>query len=295
MSTQQSILTVSSSSHGGVKAWLYNNYVHDKNAAATGNDIPPSLLSLAQFDRTHLAPMVAGFTLASVPRQLKEPSLSTESEAQSGAILPPQTNATNLSDEISGPEGSMQHAHSESSSDDYSMFDPETEEVWYIRVRGLSFSSAYEETRLENSALEGYNADVEDNDFTDSEAGSLVSDESSPASTTETSWSDSQDDETGRKCAGSTPPSKRIVNKIEAGPIIRAWTKQMDHKHARERQIAWTCAAWAFRWADESKGCYAVLKGRLRTLRDRQEEVREALVRDIETWRAFDAALEAAL
>jgi hypothetical protein len=69
----------------------------------------------------------------------------------------------------------------------------------------------------------------------------------------------------------------------------------MDHKHARERQVAWTCAAWAFRRADESKGRYTVWKGKLRTLRDRQEEAREALDRGIETWRAFDAALEAAL
>jgi hypothetical protein len=231
--------------------------------------------------------MVAGFTLASVPRQLKESSLSIESETQSGAILPPQINAIEFPDEISGSEGSMQHAHSDSSSDDYSIFDPETKEVWYTRVRGPSFSSAYEETRLQNAALEGYNADIEDNDFTDSEAGSMVSDESSPASTTGTSWSDSQDDET-RFVASKT-------KKIESGPHILAWTKQMDHTHARERQVAWTCAAWAFRRADESKGRYAVQKGKLRTLRDRQEEDREALFQDIDTWCSFDAALEAAL
>jgi hypothetical protein len=289
MSTQQNNPTVSSRSYGGVKAWLYNNYVHDRNTTATVNDVPPAILSRTQFDQTHLAPMPANFTLASVPRQLKEPSLSTESETKSDSIIPPQTTAVEFSDEISGPEGSIRRANSASSSDDYSIFDPETEEVWYTRVRGLSFSSAYEETRLQNAALEGYNADIEDNDFTDSEAGSLVSDESSPASTTETSWSDSQDEES-RFVSPNT-----IVKKIESGPHIRAWTKHMDHKHARERQVAWTCAAWAFRRADESKGRYTVWKGKLRTLRDRQEEAREALDRGIETWRAFDAALEAAL
>jgi len=181
----------------------------------------------------------------------------------------------------------MQDAQSEPSSDDYSMFDPEAE-IWYARVRGLSFSSAYEEARLENAALEGYNADSEDNGLTDSQPPS-VSDDSAVDSAMETTWSDFQDDKA--EVLAGTPPSKTIANKIESGPLIRAWTKQMDHRHARERQVAWTCVAWAFRRANESKECYAVSKGKLTMLRDRQTEAREALVKDIDEWRACDAAL----
>ena len=83
--------------------------------------------------------------------------------------------------------------------------------------------------------------------------------------------------------------------KIEFGPVVRALTKKMDHSHARERQVAWTCAAWAFRRVDDSLEGYAVMKGQLDMLYDRQMEAREALVRDIEEWRAFDAALEPVL
>ena len=72
-------------------------------------------------------------------------------------------------------------------------------------------------------------------------------------------------------------------------------TKKMDHSHARERQVAWTCAAWAFRRVDDSLEGYAVLKGQLDMLYDRQMEAREALVKDIEEWRAYGAALELVL
>jgi hypothetical protein len=324
MSTQDNDATISSSGYGGVKAWLYNNYVHDKNAAAaaSAHDAPPALLSRTQFDRIHLAPMEAGLALASVPRQLKlQVSLQSESsDEQSAAALQPPTNANNFSNEIPGAEGSIQYARFESSKDDYSIFNPEA--GWYTRVRGLSFSSAYEEARLENLELEGYNADVEDNDLTSSEISS-VSDEFTAPSTTESSWSDSQDDEaewfafridgiashhheqmsilddraahlSWGKSIGRTPPSKTMAKKIESGPHIRTWTKQMNLTHSRERQVAWTCAAWAFRRADESKECYAVLKGKLAMLHDKQKEAREALVKDIETWRAHDADLEAA-
>jgi hypothetical protein len=68
---------------------------------------------------------------------------------------------------------------------------------------------------------------------------------------------------------------------------------EADDLHARERQIAWACAAWAFRRADESKECYAVLKGELNMLHERQREDTEALVRDVEARRASDAESEA--
>jgi hypothetical protein len=96
------------------------------------------------------------------------------------------------------------------------------------------------------------------------------------------------------KLVAMPPPSKTMVEKIEFGPQIRAWAKRMDRMHARERRIAWTCAAWAFRRVDESKECYAVLKVGLNMLHERQREDREALVRDIEARRASDAESEAA-
>ena len=159
MATQQNIPNVSSSDYGRVKAWLYNNYVHDENAAAatTANERLPSLLSRAQFDRVHLKPMIAGFTLAPAPGQLKEDSShSSESEDQSAA-LPPQSTVSESPDEISGSEGSMLQARSEPSSDNASMLDETAPR--YTRARGLSFCSAYQEARRENAALEGYNAD----------------------------------------------------------------------------------------------------------------------------------------
>jgi hypothetical protein len=96
------------------------------------------------------------------------------------------------------------------------------------------------------------------------------------------------------KLAAVPPPSKTMVEKIESCPRIRAWAKQMDHRHACERQTAWTCAAWAFRNPDDSGECYAVLKGKLNMLHERQREDREVLVRDFETRRASDAEMEAA-
>jgi hypothetical protein len=325
MPTQQDIPTVSSSSYGGVKAWLYNNYVDVENAAAatTSNDAPPALLSRAQFDRIHLKPMIAGFAQASLPRQLKEPSLASESEVQSGVILLSPIKNNCPPSEILDPMGSVQYAHSECSSDDYYMIDSGAELGCYARVRGLSFCSAYEEARLESAALEGYNADVEDN------ADSLAEDskEEQKSSATETTWSDPdsdfQDDEadviasridnstayhrsemdflderaariSAEKLAAVPPPSKTMVEKIESCPRIRAWAKQMDHRHACERQTAWTCAAWAFRNPDDSGECYAVLKGKLNMLHERQREDREVLVRDFETRRASDAEMEAA-
>jgi hypothetical protein len=177
MSTQQNVPTVSSSTYGGVKAWLYNNYVDVENAAAakaatTSNDAPPALLSRAQFDRIHLKPMIAGFAQTSLPRHLEEPFLAaSETEVQSGVILLSPIKNNHPTTEIFDPMGSVQYARSECSSDDYYMIDSGAELGWYARVRGLSFCSAYEETRfenaaLENAALEGYNADVEDNSDT---------------------------------------------------------------------------------------------------------------------------------
>jgi hypothetical protein len=293
MATQQNIPTVSSSDYGRVKAWLYNNYVHDESAAAatTTNDDLPSLLSRPQFDRIHLSPMIAGFTLAPAPGQLKEDSShSSESEDQSAA-LPPQNTVSESSDEISGSEGSVQHAQPEPCSNDSSMFDPETAPR-YTRARGLSFCSAYQEARRENAALEGYNADVESNadTLTDSEERSLIPDETTVPSTTETSWIDSQDEEDEEARFVET-----TTKKIEFEPVVRALTKKMNHSHARERQVAWTCAAWAFRRVDDSLEGYAVLKGQLDMLYDRQMEAREALVKDIEEWRAYGAALELVL
>lgn len=199
MSTQQNVPTISSSSDGGVKAWLYNNYVHDMNAAAaitSGDPLP--LLSRPKFDRIHLAPMIAGFaSAAAIPRPPKVHSPSSESEAPSGAICLSQHNDSDgdIPDEIFNPEGSLQFAYSERSSDDYYMIDSGAELGWYARVRGSSFCTACEETRLENAALEGYNADVEDNaDSLLSPERSLVSVELSGTSTTETTWSDSDSD-----------------------------------------------------------------------------------------------------
>ena len=173
----------------------------------------------------------------------------------------------------------MLHARSEPSSDNASMLDETAPR--YTRARGLSFCSAYQEARRENAALEGYNADVESNadTLTDSEERSLIPDESAGTSATETSWPDSQDEE---------DEEARFV-------VVRALTKKMDHSHARERQVAWTCAAWAFRGVDDSLEGYAVLKGRLDMLYDRQMEAREGLVKDIEEWRAYGAALELVL
>jgi hypothetical protein len=157
MSTQQNVPTVSSSTYGGVKAWLYNNYVDVENAAAakaatTSNDAPPALLSRAQFDRIYLKPMIAGFAQTSLPRHLEEPFLAaSETEVQSGVILLSQIKTNHPPTEILEPMGSVQYARSECSSDDYYMIDSGAELGWYARVRGLS------------SALEGYNADVEDN------------------------------------------------------------------------------------------------------------------------------------
>jgi hypothetical protein len=292
MATQQNIPSVSSSDYGRVKAWLYNNYVHDENAAAatTANEHLPSLLSRAQFDRVHLKPMIAGFTLAPAPGQLKEDSShSSESEDQSAA-LPPQSTVSESPDEISGSEGSMLHARSEPSSDNASMLDETTPR--YTRARGLSSCSAHQEARRENAALEGYNADVESNadTLTDSEERSLIPDESTGTSATETSWPDSQDEEDEEARFVVAKPKK-----IEFGPVNRALTKQMDHSHARERQVAWTCAAWTFRGVDDSLEGYAVLKGQLDMLYDRQMEAREALVKDIGEWRAYGAALELVL
>ena len=393
MSTQQDIPTVSSSSYGGVKAWLYNNYVDVENAAAaadaTSNDAPPALLSRAQFDRIHLKPMIAGFAQASLPRQLKEPrsiagvvtpeaaaysilgmgaradvnerltarlledegvdcsgntkrrgiraisveipSLASESEVQSGVDLLSPIQDNYPPSEILDPMGSVQYAHSECSSDDYYMIDSGAELGCYALVHGLSFCSAYEEARLENAALEGYNADVEDN--ADSLAGESKEEQKFSASdgikvsaTTETTWSDPdsdfQDDEAdfiasridnstayhrsemdflderavrilAEKLAAMPPPSKTMVEKIESGPQIRAWAKQMDRMHARERQTAWDCAAWALQIPDESRECYAVLKGKFNTLHERQREDREAILGNIETRRASDAEMEA--
>ena len=325
MSTQQDAPAVSSSSYGGVRSWLYNNYVHDMNAAAaTTSGDPPPLLSRAKFDRIHLAPMVAGFPLAAVPSPPKVHSPSSEFEAQSGVIRLPQHDDNDLPDEIFHPEGSLRHAHSECSSDDYYMIDSGTELGWYARVRGSSFCTAYEGARLENAELEGYNADVEDNaDSLLSSEQSLVSFELSGTSTTESTWSDSDSDSdfiasridsitayhrsemaylkeraaclSGENLTATPPPSKTMAKKIESGPHIRASTKQMDHTHARERQIAWTGAAWAFREADDSKESYAVLKGKLNLLHERQREARKALVRDVETAYAYDLMLEDAV
>jgi hypothetical protein len=306
---------------------MYNNYVHDMNAAAaTTSGDPPPLLSRAKFDRIHLAPMIAGFaSAAAIPRPPKVRSPSSESEAPSGAIRLSQHNDydNDLPVESFDPEGSMRYVHSECSSDDYYMIDSGTELGWYARVRGSSFCTAYEDARLENAALEGYNADVEDNaDSLLSSERSSVSDESAGTSTTETTWSDYDSDSdfiasridnitahhrsemaylkeraaglSEEKLAAMPPPSKTMVDKIESGPHIRAWTKQMDQSHARERQIAWACAAWAFREADGFKGSYAVLKGKLNMLHDRQRGAREALVKDIETACACDSAVEVA-
>ena len=234
--------------------------------------------------------MIAGFTLAPAPGQLKEDSShSSESEDQSAA-LPPQSTVSESPDEISGSEGSMLQARSEPSSDNASMLDETAPR--YTRARGLSFCSAYQEARRENAALEGYNADVESNadTLTDSEERSLIPDESAGTSATETSWPDSQDEEDEDARFVVAKPKK-----IEFGPVVRALTKKMDHSHARERQVAWTCAAWAFRGVDDSLEGYAVLKGRLDMLYDRQMEAREGLVKDIEEWRAYGAALELVL
>jgi hypothetical protein len=46
---------------------------------------------------------------------------------------------------------------------------------------------------------------------------------------------------------------------------------------------------------DDSLEGYAGLKGRLDMLYDRQMEAREGLVKDIEEWRAYGAALELVL
>jgi hypothetical protein len=350
MSTQQDAPAVSSSSYRGVKSWLYNNYVHDMNAAAaTTSGYPPPLLSRAKFDRIHLAPMIAGFaSAAAIPRPPKVRSPSSESEAPSGAIRLSQHNDSDgdIPDEVFNPKGSLQFAYSECSSDDYYMIDSGAELGWYARVRGSSFCTAYEETRLENAALEGYNADVEDNadsllsserssalegynanvednaDSLLSSGRSLVSVELSGTSTTETTWSDSDSDSdfiasridnitayqqsemahlkeraartSQENSIAMPPPSKTMARNLESGPHGRAWTKQMDHTHARERQTAWACAAWAFREADDSKESYAVLKGKLNMLHDRQREAREALVKDIETACAYDSAVEVA-
>lgn len=321
MSTQQDAPAVSSSSYRRVKSWLYNNYVHDMNAAAaTTSGDPPPLLSRAKFDRIHLAPMIAGFaSAAAIPRPPKVRSPSSESEAPSGVIRLSQHDDRDgdIPDEIFNPERSLQFAYSECSSDDYYMVDSGAELGWYARVRGSSFCTAYEEACLENAALEGYNADVEDNaDSLLSSERSLVSVELSGTSTTETTWSDSDfiasriDNITAyhrsemahlKERAARTPqensiamppPSKTMAKNRESGPHGRAWTKQMDHTHARERQTAWACAAWAFREADDSKESYAVLKGKLNMLHDRQREAREALVKDIETACAYDSAVE---
>jgi hypothetical protein len=330
---------------------MYNNYVHDMNAAAatTTSGDPPPLLSRAKFDRIHLAPMIAGFaSAAAIPRPPKVRSPSSESEAPSGAIRLSQHNDydNDLPVESFDPEGSMRYVHSECSSDDYYMIDSGAELGWYARVRGSSFCTAYEDARLENAALEGYNADVEDNadsllsserssalegynadveanaDSLLSSERSLVSVELSGTSTTETTWSDSDSDSdliasridnitayhrsemahleerAARTSQGNSiampPPSKTMAKNLESGPHGRAWTKQMDHTHARERQTAWACAAWAFREADDSKESYAVLKGKLNMLHDRQREAREALVKDIETACAYDSAVEVA-
>jgi hypothetical protein len=326
MSTQQNVPTISSSSDGGVKAWLYDNYVHGMNAAATTSGDRLPLLSRPKFDRIHLAPMIAGFaSAAAIPRPPKVRSPSSESEAPSGAIRLSQHNDydNDLPVESFNPEGSMRYAHSECSSDDYYMIDSGAELGWYARVRDSSFCTAYEEARLENAALEGYNADVEGNaDSLLSSERSLVSIELSGTSTTETTWSDSDSDSdfiasridsitayhrsemaylkeraariSGDKLAAMPPQSKTMVKSLESGLHGRAWTKQMDHSHARERQIAWACAAWAFREADDSKESYAVLKGKLNMLHDRQSEVRGALVKDIETACAYDSAVEVA-
>jgi hypothetical protein len=118
----------------------------------------------------------------------------------------------------------------------------------------------------------------------------LIPDEITVPSTTETSWIDSQDEEDEEARFVET-----TAKKIEFEPVVRALTKKMNHSHARERQVAWTCAAWAFRRVDDSLEGYAVMKGQLDMLYDRQMEAREALVRDNEEWRAFDAALEPVL
>jgi hypothetical protein len=108
--------------------------------------------------------MIAGFAQTSLPRHLEELVLAaSETEVQSGVILLSQIKTNHPPTEILEPMGSVQYARSECSSDDYYMIDSGAELGWYARVRGLSFCSAYEETRLESAALEGYNADVEDN------------------------------------------------------------------------------------------------------------------------------------
>lgn len=152
----------------------------------------------------------------------------------------------------------MQHAQSEQSDDDCSLTDNDS--GWYTLVRGLSFASAYEAARLEQMQLE-------DNDLPDSDQSSDP-DDSTAASTTDTTESDSEDEGESERfafriadithhhqeeiavleeCAArlsvrtstrAMPPTNTRAKPIERGPIVRAWTKKMDHVHARERQIA---------------------------------------------------------
>jgi hypothetical protein len=115
--------------------------------------------------------------------------------------------------------------------------------------------------------LEGYQADIEDNDLPDSDQSSDP-DDSTAASTTDTTESDSEDEDESERFASriddithyhqekmavleeraarlsvrtstrAMPPTNTRAKPIERGPIVRAWTKKMDHVHARERPLA---------------------------------------------------------
>ena len=204
----------------------------------------------------------------------------------------------------------MQYVLSQQSSDGDPMETRYTD--WYKRLRALSYSSDYEAACLELARAQGYDADIEDNDLKDSK-GSLVSDGT-------TTWSDSQENSDGSEIASEitgitrhhreqmdisneradrlsretlsqeTPSDTRMTTSspVESDPVIRAWTKEMDTKHAREREIAWVGAAWAFRYGNDVEVEYGVLKTQLAVLQRIQEDAKKKNLAFIKEWHDYD-------
>ena len=88
MASQQNTAAVSSSNDGTIEAWLYNNYVFDRNAAAAASKDSQAPFSRAQSHRRHPEPLLAHLQSVAVPIQLRERSLASESETQSRVLLP---------------------------------------------------------------------------------------------------------------------------------------------------------------------------------------------------------------
>lgn len=267
MATQSTLPGVESNDHGIVKAWLYNNYVYDQKFAAEDSNPVPTYFSRAQFDRIYLRPMLIHFALASIPTVLMEAFGRGFESEETTSIPPPRDDPNDPDGTLSAPVGSMQYAQSEQTSDGDPMENPNND--WYTRLRGLSFSSNYEAALLEHAEAQGYNADVEDNDLTDSDPGSLVSGgltaaSSAADSSTDPSGSGSKEESddfdipsrieaitrhhidevavlkelsarVARQASSREMPSTTRMTAsapVEPRPVIRIWTQQMALDHA---------------------------------------------------------------